>query len=195
MSFSRSVLALLAALWCGAAQADAGLSYRAVFRSEAGAAAQEVRFRLKVANPKPRRGRIPKPRWGTWRLEALQVPAELSVPLVLARLERLLYLAPPTEGSHPEGHSTAIGRRRLPVWSLLGGASAELVELRKGLLALFHLKGDFPGQGMHDLDLRLERIEHDSRIAPPQEGEALLATLRGQMAPAPLSPLGPEVVR
>lgn len=195
MSFSRPALALFAALWCGAVWGDAGLSYRAVFRSEVGAATQEVRFRLKVVNPKPRRGRIPKPRWGTWRLEALQVPAELSAPVVLARLERLLYLAPPAEGSHPLGRSTPIGRRRLPVWSLLGGFSAELVEVRKGLLALSRLKGDFPGQGMHELDLRLERIEQDGRMAPPQEGAALLTTLRGQMAPPPLPPLGPEVVR
>lgn len=195
MSFSRSAFALVAALWCGAAQGDAGLSYRAVFRTEAGAAPLEVRFRVEVAEPRPRKGRKLRPRFGTWRLEALQMPSELSAPLVLARMERLMFLAPPSEGAHAEGRTVVIGRRRLPVWSLLGGSSAELVELRRGLLALSRLKGDFPGQGLRDLNLRLEGIAHGARLVPPQQGDALLATLRQLLEMPPLQGLGPEVVQ
>ncbi len=155
----------------------------------------DLRFRVHVTNPKPRHGRVPKPRWGTWRLEALDVPANQSVPLLLARLERLLYLAPPAATSQPGSGTATLGRRRMRTWSLLGGSSAELVELRKGLLALSHLKGDFPDQGMKELDLRLESVNHTSRMVAPQQGQALLDTLRQLRTTTPLQALGPEVVK
>jgi len=194
MSLSRLALALFVVIGGHAALAASGLTYRVRFRPEPGAAPVEARLRVDVTNPAPRRGRAARPRWGSWRVVVTEAPGALAPGLLRARLEQLLFLVPPRAGSRPTGRLLPVGRHRYPAWSLLGGTTAELLEVRPGLLALYRLEGDFPEQGLTELSLVLEAIRGGRSMAPPQSGDRLADTLVRRRILEPLRPLAPEGV-
>jgi len=121
-----------------------GLSYRIRLQLQGEAEPVEGRFRL-VPTPVLRtRNHVKRLRMGGWRLEPLSGP----IRTLLARAERLLYLAGPTAETKPRHAAIRFGKRLCPVWDVQvpagGGVYAYLVEVKPGVLALSYLSGPLP---------------------------------------------------
>jgi len=186
MPFLRSALLFLlpAALLASGVERGTGiLTYRVKLRMQGESAPIETRFSLIPLPVAATANRVKKSRMGAWRLEAQQAKAStFSQAMVLARVERMLFLSGPTSETLPQNLVVHFGEKPCRVWSakIPSGVHvyAYLVEVAPGLLALSYLSGSFPGGDMASLELQLESFRLDSGVAPAEEGTALLHSLR-----------------
>jgi hypothetical protein len=143
----------------------------------------EARFWLQSTAGTKSHNRVQKPRMGGWRLEGDRSEGTpYTQAMVLARAERLLYLAGPAPQTRPERISLRFGHRSLPVWSLElpkgVPASTVLVEVSPGLLALCDFSARFERGDVDRVELHLENLGGTSQLSPAEEGTVLLSTLR-----------------
>jgi hypothetical protein len=178
----RSAILLLAlqALPVGAGE---GLRYRMQLWMQGDPQPLETRFRLLSTAGTRSHNRVQKPRMGGWHLEVDRAQGTpYAQAMLLARAERLLYLAGPAPQTRPEPISLRFGHRSLPVWSLEMPkgihASTVLVEVAPGLLALCDFSARFERGDVARVELHLEDLDSTGSLAPAEDGTMLLSTLR-----------------
>jgi hypothetical protein len=147
----------------------------------------EMRFALVPTPALVTRHRVQKPRFGAWRLEALQVKnMPWAQTLLLARAERLMYFSSPAPQTSPEKAVIRYGERLCPVWKVETpkhvGLFVYLVEAQPNLLVLSYLSGNFREGDVEALDIQLESFRLDPGVAPPEDGLSLLNTLKNWAA-------------
>jgi hypothetical protein len=163
--------------------AQEGLRYRMQVWMHGDPQPLETRFRLESTAGTRSHNRVQKPRMGGWHLE---VDRSQGTPyaqaMLLARAERLLYLAGPAPQTKPEPISLRFGNRSLPIWSLELPkgihASIVMVEVAPRLLALCDLSARFEHGDVDRVELHLEGLDSTARLAPAEAGTALLSTLQ-----------------
>jgi hypothetical protein len=168
------------------------LEYRVKLRMHGDATPVETRFSLIPTPVASTANRVKKARMGAWRLEAHQPKnASYSQAMVLARVERMLYLSGPGPETIPQNIVVRFGEKACRVWSAKippnVNVYAYLVEVSPGLLALNYLSGSFAGGDVATLEIQLENFRLEAGTAPAEEGTALLHSLR-RLAAAPSSP-------
>ena len=182
------------------AMAQEGLRYRMQVWMRGDSAPVETRFRLVTTASATSHNRVKKPRMGGWRLEADRVQGTpYAQALLLARAERLLYLAGPSPQTRAEPISLRFGTRSLPVWSLEMPrelhASTVLVEVAPNLLALCDLSARFDRGDLARIELHLEGLDGTGALAPAEAGTVLLSTLRAWAQEARQDPEDGSMVR
>lgn len=189
------LLVLLLACTLPAAAED-GLRYRIQVWMRGGAGPLETRFNLRPAPGTTSHNRVKKPRMATWRLEAQRDQGTpYAQAMLLARAERLLYLAGPAPQTRREPIFLRFGTRSLPVWSLRLpqglDASGVMVEVGPDLLALCDLSVRFAQGDVARMELHLEGLDDTASLKPAEDGTALLSTLglwarnpQGEASPA-----------
>ncbi len=163
--------------------AQEGLRYRMQLWMHGDAQPLETRFWLQARAGTRSQNRVQKPRMGGWHLEVDRAQGTpYAQAMLLARAERLLYLAGPAPQTRPEPISLRFGNRSLPVWSLELPkglhASAVLVEVAPGLLALCDFSARFARGDVDRIELHLEALDSTAGLAPAEDGTMLLSTLR-----------------
>ena len=166
-----------------AAQSPEGLRYRMQVWMQGETQPLEVKFRLQATPGTRSHNKVQKPRMGGWRLEADRGEGTpYAQAMLLARAERLLYLAGPAPQTRPQPLSLRFGTRSLPVWSLDSPkalhVSTALVEVGPGLLALCDLSARFRDGDVTRIELHLEGVDAPGALAPAEAGTALLSTLQ-----------------
>ena len=144
--------------------AQEGLRYRMQLWMHGDPQPLETRFRLQSTAGTRSHNRVQKPRMGGWHLE---VDRSQGTPyaqaMLLARAERLLYLAGPAPQTKPEPISIRFANRSLPVWSLELPkgiqASTVLVEVAPRLLALCDFSARFEHGDVDRVELHLEGLD------------------------------------
>ncbi len=164
-------------------RAQEGLRYRMQLWMHGDPQPLETRFRLQSTDGTRSHNRVQKPRMGGWHLEVDRAQGTpYAQAMLLARAERLLYLAGPAPQTRPEPISLRFGNRSLPVWSLEIPkgihASTVLVEVTPGLLALCDFSARFERGDVDRVELHLEGLDGTARLAPAEAGTTLLSTLR-----------------
>ncbi len=164
-------------------RAQEGLRYRMQLWMHGDPQPLETRFRLQSTEGTRSQNRVQKPRMGGWHLEVDRAQGTpYAQAMILARAERLLYLAGPAPQTRPEPISLRFGNRSLPVWSLEIPkgihASTVLVEVTPGLLALCDFSARFERGDVDRVELHLEGLDGTASLAPAESGTALLSTLR-----------------
>jgi hypothetical protein len=164
-------------------QAQEGLRYRIQLWMRGEPQALETTFRLHSTEAARSHNKVQKPRMGGWRLEAERsAGTPYAQAMLLARAERLLYLAGPAPQTRPEPISLRFGGRSLPVWSLEVPkglhASMVLVEINPRLLVLCDLSARFDQGDIARVELHLEGLEGTAGLVPAEAGTALLSTLQ-----------------
>jgi hypothetical protein len=177
----RALLLLLALVL--PAQAQEGLRYRIQLWMRGETQALETAFRLQATAGTRSHNRVQKPRMGGWRLEADRTQGTpYAQAMLLARAERLLYLAGPSPQTRPEPILLRFGGRSLPVWSLEMPkgihASTVLVEISPKLLTLCDLSARFEQGDVARIELHLEGLDSTAGLAPAEAGTSLLSTLQ-----------------
>jgi hypothetical protein len=165
------------------ALAQEGLRYRMQLWMHGDPQPMETRFRLQSVAGTRSTNRVQKPRMGGWHLE---VDRSQGTPyaqvMLLARAERLLYLAGPAPQTRPEPISIRFGNRSLPVWSLEMPqglrASIVLVEVAPRLLALCDFSARFERGDVDRVELHLEGLDGTVKLMPAEGGTTLLSTLQ-----------------
>ena len=163
--------------------AQEGLRYRMQLWMHGDPQPLETRFRLQSTAGTRSHNRVQKPRMGGWHLE---VDRSQGTPyaqaMLLARAERLLYLAGPAPQTKPEPISIRFANRSLPVWSLELPkgiqASTVLVEVAPRLLALCDFSARFEHGDVDRVELHLEGLDSVAQLIPAEDGTMLLSTLR-----------------
>ncbi len=163
--------------------AQEGLRYRMQLWLHGDSQPLETRFRLQSIVGTRSHNRVQKPRMGGWQLE---VDRSQGTPyaqaMLLARAERLLYLAGPAPQTRPEPITLRFGERSLPVWSLELPkglhASTVLVEVAPGLLALCDFSAQFERGDVDRVELHLEGLDSTARLVSAEDGTMLLSTLQ-----------------
>ena len=163
--------------------AQEGLRYRIQVWMHGEVKPLETQFRLQSIAGTRSHNKVQKPRMGGWRLEVDRAEGTpYAQAMLLARAERLLYLAGPAPQTKPEPISLRFRNRSLPVWSLEMPkglhASTVLVEERPGLLALCDFSGRFSRGDVDRVELHLEGLDGTDRLAPAEDGTLLLSTLQ-----------------
>jgi hypothetical protein len=177
----RALLLLLALVL--PAQAQEGLRYHIQLWMRGDAQPLETGFRLQATAGTRSHNRVQKPRMGGWRLEADRTQGTpYAQAMLLARAERLLYLAGPSPQTRPEPILLRFGGRSLPVWSLEMPkgihASTVLVEIGPKLLTLCDLSARFEQGDVARIELHLEGLDSTAGLAPAEAGTSLLSTLQ-----------------
>lgn len=195
----RIVLPFLVALALGAQSAE-GLRYRMQVWMRGEGEALETRFTLRGIPATRTHNKVQKPRMGGWRLEAdRKEGTPYAQALLLARAERLLYLAGPAPQTRAEPIALRFGTRSLPVWSLEVPrnlkASVVLVEIAPRLLALCDLSARFDQGDVARVELHLEQLEDTQALGPAEAGMALLGTLGAWAREVAPEAEGPVTVR
>lgn len=174
-------LVALSALMCVASETGQ-LRYRAKLRFRGDAAPAEARFTVSLGEVAETANRTKKARLAPWRLEARQTEGGVPMALVLARVERLLYLAGPAPQTELQSLVLRYGERACPVWSVRIPkgltAYAYLVELQPGLLALSYFSGSFPAGDLQSAEVQLEGFLLGKDACPAAAGQNLLTTLQ-----------------
>jgi hypothetical protein len=170
--------------------AQEGLRYRMQLWMHGDAQPLETRFRLQSTAGTRSHNKVQKPRMGGWHLEVDRAQGTpYAQAMLLARAERLLYLAGPSPQTRPEPISLRFGKRSLPVWSLEMPkgihASTVLVEVSPGLLALCDFSARFERGDVDRVELHLEGLDGTDQLAPAEAGTTLLSTLQSLAREAP----------
>jgi hypothetical protein len=163
--------------------AQEGLRYRMQLWMHGDPQPLETRFRLQSTAGTRSHNRVQKPRMGGWHLEVDRAQGTpYAQAMLLARAERLLYLAGPAPQTRPEPISIRFDKRSLPVWSLEVPkgiqASTVLVEVAPRLLALCDFSARFEHGDVDRVELHLEGLDGAARFSPAEDGTMLLSTLR-----------------
>lgn len=193
LKFGVSVLAAgLVSTALGAFDGSAALRYRAKLHLRGYDRPWETTFTLKLGPAVKSANRVQRPRLLPWHLEATQVPGGVPQALVLARLERLLYVAGPTEATEAQNLIVHHGDRPCRIWSVRVprelGLYAYLVEVAPGLLVLTHLSGRPERGDWVSVEIQLETLALKGPLAPAEQGQNLLATLQ-KWASEPVRPV------
>ncbi len=164
-------------------QAQEGLRYRMQLWLHGDPQPLETRFRLQSVAGTRSTNRVQKPRMGGWHLEVDRAQGTpYAQVMLLARAERLLYLAGPAPQTRLEPISLRFGSRSLPVWSLEMPkgihASTVLVEVAPRLLALCDFSARFERGDVDRVELHLEGLDSTARLIPAEDGTMLLTTLQ-----------------
>lgn len=164
------------------------LHYRAKLHLRGDAAPFETRFTLSLGPVAETANRKKLPRLAPWRLEATQLVGGVPQALVLARLERLLYLSGPAPETEIQNLVVRYSDRPCRVWKLNAPEGltvyAYLVEVAPGLLALSHLSAQFQGGDLKSAEIQLETLAVGPKAGPAELGQVLITTLR-RLAEAP----------
>lgn len=195
MPLLRTLLLILLPIGLFASGLERGtgiLEYRVKLRMHGDVTPIETRFSLIPTPVASTANRVKKARMGAWRLEAHQPKnASFSQAMVLARVERMLFLSAPGPETIPQNIVVRFGEKACRVWSAKippnVNVYAYLVEVAPGLLALNYLSGSFPGGDMATLEIQLESFRLEAGAAAAEEGTALLHSLR-RLATASASP-------
>lgn len=175
------LLLMSAPLLLGAGE-GAVLRYRARLHLRGDAAPLETRFTLSLGPVAETANRKKLPRLAPWRLEATQQAGGAPQALLLARLERMLYLSGPAPETEIQNLVVRYGDRSCRVWRVEAPEGltvfAYLVEVAPGLLALSHLSGQFERGDLVSAEIQLETLAIGPKAGPAEQGQALLATLR-----------------
>jgi hypothetical protein len=181
-----------------ASPGGATLDYRIKVVEREGAVAQEHAFRLVTTPALVTRNKVQKPRLGGWRIEPVG-PAPSA--FLMTRILGLCYFAGPGTQVVPLPSGIRLGRRWCRLWQVRTppgvAAYAYLAEVAPGLLALDYLSAKLPDgdpRGPRSLEMRLEGADLGARVAPAEEGAALLRTLEHWAAPQPEAPADPDAV-
>jgi hypothetical protein len=174
------------------------LDYRLKVVAQEGAAPVESRFRLLTSPALVTRNKVQRPRMGVWRIEPLVRGGAAPSAFQLTRTLGLCYFSGPTAQAVPLPNGMRFGGRWCRLWQVRTpagvGAYAYLAEVAPNLLALAYLSATLPDgdpRGPRALELHLEGASLGARVAPAEEGTALLKTLdRWAAPPAPASPDG-----
>jgi hypothetical protein len=163
--------------------AQAGLRYRMQLWMHGDPQPLETRFRLQSVAGTRSHNRVQKPRMGGWHLEVDRAQGTpYAQAMLLARAERLLYLAGPAPQTRPEPISIRFDAHSLPVWSLEMPkglqASTVLVEVAPRLLALCDFSARFEHGDVDRVELHLEGMDSAAQLLPAEDGTMLLSTLR-----------------
>ena len=164
-------------------QAQEGLRYRMQLWLHGDPQPLETRFRLQSVAGTRSTNRVQKPRMGGWHLEVDRAQGTpYAQVMLLARAERLLYLAGPAPQTRLEPISLRFGSRSLPVWSLEMpkgiNASTVLVEVAPRLLALCDFSARFERGDVDRVELHLEGLDSTARLIPAEDGTMLLTALQ-----------------
>jgi len=181
--FSRIlVLAFPALPLLAAGQEGAFLDYRLKVRSREGSAQVETGFRVVASPALVTRNRVQRPRMGGWRIEALGGKGAAPSPLLLARTLGLCYFSGPTAQMLPLATGIKLGGRWCRLWQVQTppdvGAYVYLAEVAPNLLALAYLSAMLPDGDYRSMEIHLAGLTLGSRVAPAEEGTALLRTLQ-----------------
>lgn len=165
------------------------LEYRVKLRMQGETVPIETRCTLIPTHVVATANRVKKARMGAWRLEAQQPKgAAFSQAMILARVERMLYLSGPLPETLPRDLVVRFGEKPCRIWAAQIPANvsayAYLAEVAPGLLALSYFSGSFPGGDVAALEIQLENFHLEAGIAPAEDGTLLIRTLR-RMASTP----------
>jgi hypothetical protein len=178
------VLALPSLLFAAPTERSLGeLHYRVRIHFRGDAAPSDARF---ILHPTPviiTQNRVQKPRLGGWRLEGVQrTDGAFSMAAVLARVERMLYLAGPAPGTEKRPIVVTFNGQRCPLWHVQVPEGlpvyAYLAEVAPNLLALSYLSGSFPKGDLASLEIQLESFRLAPGAGPAEDGTALLKSLQ-----------------
>ena len=189
----RSLLLLLLMALPLHADSREGLAYRIQVWMRGDSDPLETRFWLRGVPVVRTANRVQQPRLGGWRLEAERAPsAPATQIMLLARAERLLYLAGPCPQTRLEPIGLRFNGRTLQVHSLEVPrgvrASTVLVEVAPRLLALCDLSARFDQGDVSRIELHLEELAGVSGLTSAAAGTTLLTTLQDwgrDVLPAP----------
>lgn len=185
------VAAAVPAVLCGSPRPElrgSGISYRVKLVLRGEKLPVETRFLLVPTPTAMTRSHAKKSRMGGWRLEAAyQKDAAYPQAMVLARIERMLYLAGPVPQAVPRNVVLRFGDRSCPLWQLPAPKGvhlyAYLVEVSPGLLALSYLSGTFASGEVASVEIQMESFRLDRSVLPAEDGTALWTTLRRMSVP------------
>lgn len=190
-------LLLLLLTSCLAASAPSGLRYRMRLWTRGAEEPLEASFLLRATPAIRSANRVQKPRFGGWELVPVDGEGAART-LLLARARHLLFLAGPVPQAKRLALRLSFQGRPLQAWSLAvppgAEASATLVELQPGLLALCDLSARPSGSDDARVELHLEALGPLGAGAPPENGTALLGTL-AQWARTPAQTDGVVVLK
>jgi hypothetical protein len=159
----------------------ASLDYRLKVRLRDAPAMVESSFRVVAMPPLATRGRVQRPRMGSWRIEPLG-PGTAPSPALLARVLRLCYFSGPGVETVPLATGMKFAGRWCRLWQVQTprevGAYAYLAEVAPGLLALAYLSASLPEGDIRSVEIHLSGLSLGRRAAPAEEGAALLKTLQ-----------------
>jgi hypothetical protein len=176
------VLVLLAAPLLAGGREGAVLDYRLSVQLAAQPAATETGFRLVTTPALVTRNKEQRPRMGAWRIEPVAVRGVAPTPAQLMRALGLCYFSGPGERTVPLAQVMTIGGRRCRLWQVQTppglGAYVYLAEVAPGVLALAYLSATLPGGDPRSVELHLTGLTLGARVAPVEEGTALLRTLQ-----------------
>lgn len=172
---------LLAPALLGAGEGTV-LRYRAKLHLQGEAAPLETRFTLSLGPVAETANRKKLPRLAPWRLEAAQQAGGAPQALLLARLERFLYLSGPAPETEIQNLVVRYSDRPCRVWKVKAPEGltvyAYLVEVAPGLLALSHLSGQFERGDLKSVEIQLETLAVGPKAGPAELGQVLITTLR-----------------
>jgi hypothetical protein len=190
--FSSILVLVFPAVLLAAGSEGAVLDYRIKVVAREGEAPQESAFRLVTTPALVTRNRVQKPRMGAWRIEPAGSGGPAPSAAQLARTLGLCYFSGPTTQVLPLPTGIRLGRRWCRLWQVQTprgvAAYAYLAEVAPDLLALTYLSAKLPEgdpRGPRALEIRLEGVSLGARVAPAEEGTALLRTLEHWSAPMP----------
>ena len=184
MKFFSSILVLAfpALPLLAAGQEGALLDYRFKLRPQDGSALVESGFRVVATPALVTRNKVQRPRMGGWRIEALAGKGPVPSPLMLARTLGLCYFSGPTAQVVPLATGIKLGGRWCRLWQVQTpaevGAYVYLAEVAPNLLALAYLSATLPDGDFRSMEIHLAGLTLGPRVAPAEEGTALLRTLR-----------------
>jgi hypothetical protein len=189
MGFCSKVLALVIPVLPLMANGPEGavLDYRLKVRLRDETAVMETGFRVITTPPLITGNKIKRPRMGAWRIEPLALGGVLPSRAVLARALGLCYFSGPTDQVAALGTGIRLNRHWCRLWQVQPpaqvGAYVYLAEVAPNLLALAYLSANLPEGDIRSMEIHLARVSLGSRVAPAEEGTALLKTLQHWATP------------
>lgn len=157
------------------------LNYKAKLRLTGMDQPVETRFTLILGPVTETANRVKKPRLAPWTLEAKQHNGRVPQAMILAKLERLLYLAGPAPQTRMENILLRYAGKACRVWSVTVPPDmkvyAYLAEVTPGILALSYLSGYFPQGDVQSAEVQLESFHINKNATPAESGHNLLITL------------------
>lgn len=182
MTLLRCCLLLLLTPVLLGASGGTQLRYRAKLHLRGEAAPLETRFTLNLGPVAETANRKKLPRLAPWRLEAVQQVGGAPQALLLARIERFLYLSGPAPETEIQNLVVRYSDRPCRVWKVKVpeglAVYAYLVEVAPGLLALSHVSGQFERGDLTSAEIQLETLAVGPKAGPAELGQVLLTTLR-----------------
>ena len=145
-----------------------------------------IEGRVKVT-PTPARitgNRVQRARFGSWQLAPQSGGAapDASMTLLMSRLERLLYMAGPSNATRRTQHGMLLRDQLHQLWTvdIPSGVTGRvhLIEAAPNVLVLSDLAVRFNRGSVLRIEAQLEHYAISKSFAPPEDGAALLRTMQ-----------------